>query len=402
MLPIRTFDDREELVLKFLVAAQASSVRSALQVLFIHGSDLSAGDRAIGMYLAEVLGNQNVRRRRQVAHVRAKLHFVSAVRYFLSEVPGAALDDLAELVHKTQGMSAEERQAAVGAKTRDLSERHAAIFEKTAPLLFEALIPAAEAFASWISSAAADLRKRQLAMTGLSTSDYDAMITALRAIDVLGQPSLVAQLADSCAAVTIGSADVRRARHQATMALYRLPAWLKDLKSGSDVALPLFVASFVNANHIGRRCAFAGARQGDPSSPEFDVAIPDLKTAFEMKLFQAPFSVTETKIAAISKELTAQLQSYIDAGFERVFLVTNLRPRFTQSLLTQVRRRRPAVAEHVKPISGPSELIRVLRGVGDELDGARMDEFVRRIEAVGQRRASDDLPAETNTPQGDQ
>lgn len=221
------------------------------------------------------------------------------------------------------------------------------------------------------------IRKRVLAATGMSEDEYCDVLYCLQRIRALVGPVVrVAYSGDgfipevAFAGGGISATDADGDAHE--LEIFRVVPRLEELKRGEDSALPLFIAAYLNQHApLPEKQAFACARYGELNTPEYDVVVPRLESAFEVKLYSAPATQNDEKLESKAAELAKQLESYVHgAKAKRVYYVTNLTREHAQRVLQRARSIARNVPEEtpIWPIAGLEELLVVLRSLVMEFE----------------------------------
>ncbi|MCC7540351.1 MAG: hypothetical protein IT379_29310 [Deltaproteobacteria bacterium] len=327
MKPPSDYDQRAATLEPFVIAAKSPGLSSACELLLVHGDDLAWGAREFGLFVVDA-DVEDMDDTIEVDRARGELGFIELLRRALPFLRSAIAD-----VAKRAGSAATEaeRQAAIGAfAAQQISSKKSSEFDRLIPDLMRLLPSLSGWLASASASAALDLRNRQLEASGLDEEDYGEMVAALERLSGAALPiyRVSVPAAGGSAELSIAGATGFGATMLADDSEYvevlRLAPWLAVLKSGEEVALPLFLAHYINSHYPGAAAAFPGARWGGKSGPEIDVAIPHLAVGLEVKLLHAPASIGQQQIDAQVPALVRQLKQYRDLGCVRAFVITNL------------------------------------------------------------------------------
>jgi hypothetical protein len=158
---------------------------------------------------------------------------------------------------------------------------------------------------------------------------------------------------------------------------------LAGLKSkDGDHALSIFIASYINKHHAGPRRAFACAKYGESSDPEFDVVIPSLEIGFEVKLYQAPFAQKEE--TGLAKKLESQVSGYRAIGCNELYYVSNLSKGAAESIVSRLSRDFPVTPIASGVTEGTDELLSLL------------DDIVRRLGELRDKKFELELQGRVN------
>lgn len=274
----KTFNQEEPVLEQFVIAADTRTLDSACDLLFIHAHDLTWGEQGLGLFLVHVDTDENFDEVIEVAEARSKLSFSSVVGPVLRPFEARFIKILAEVGPQIEKQTdAKEREKIIGSAiaAEFANETTRAELNKIAPEVFglDQWISFADAIASSLLRDAISLRQRQLASTGKSEEDYQAMLYALQRLDLCDRIAHVAYPNDSLN-LEISMAAQGEFRATATLDDSNVVEWLRlksdlaSLKRGQEKALPLFIAAYVNSHYPGSRQAFACAQYGEQSEPD--------------------------------------------------------------------------------------------------------------------------------------
>ena len=397
----KSFSKEESLLNPFVIAAGTSTLLSACELLFIHGSDLTWGADGFGLFLVDVETDDHFDEVIQVAEARSKLNFSSAVVPILRKLQPHAIrmaaDVARELADETRP---QEKEKIIGRAIASefASEKTRSELDQMAPDAFglDQWMTLADAIASSLLSNAVLLRQRQLASTGKSEDGYQRMLYALQRLDVLDRIARVAYPQDTLnLEISVASQGDFRATAAVdgsnTVEWLRLKSDFASLKRGQDKALPLFIAAYINGHHTGSREAFASAQYGGPNSAEIDVVIPALALGFEVKLYQGPFAQTENKLVTLANQLKKQLSSYAKAGCKQLYYVCNLSQEMAGHVLKMAQEAAKVEIEVAAIGEGMGSLLPILDAIGQQLglvQQARFEQMVQRQVAPTPRKRS--------------
>lgn len=396
------FDQNDSALEPFVIAASSPSLDAACDVLFIHGNDLTWGDIGFGLFLVQANTDENFDEVTEVADARSKLSFASIVEPLLRPLEPRLVKIVADVTSQLQEPAANERDAIIGkALIGELAnETTRTELNRLASEVFgvDQWMSFANAIASGLLRSAISLRKRQLSSTGKCEDDYDGMLYALQRLNLCDRMARVAY-ADDSLNLEIAVAPHGEFRAIGTIENSNVIEWLRvkediaGLKRGQDRALPLFIARFINRHYAGPRQAFPCALYGEKNEPEIDVAIPALELAFEVKLYQSPFSQTNNKLSNVARDLANQLPSYVKAGCKRIVYLCNLPQEAAETVGKMAFDLMSEKVEIISVGEGVGHLISLLEEIGRELQNVRQDVFAARVQrqasAAGQRTKAD-------------
>lgn len=324
--------ETSEAVLPFVEAAHTITFQAACDFLFLNAEDLLLQGKSSGIYLVAASTDMSLAETAELASARAGL---AGRELFRTVLPGL-VEKLVDLKSESQGdypddITEEDRATLQGVRmAREMTSGTGEGFADA----FEQIMRSPSIVSNWLGSSLIQFADRllctQLAATGWSTSRYRAMLQALARLDGLCTPRFrVAAPREGFHPELAFAGDegfqamkVEDAANSITM-MHMSPA-VSDLKLGQDKALSMFIAEYINASTMGERSAYACARHGDKASPEFDVVVPALKLAFEVKLFRGVGSLMPNKLSRRPQELRSQIEQYFDAGYRQVYFVTNV------------------------------------------------------------------------------
>lgn len=393
-----TFSDREDDLEAFVAAAKTEDLAAACKLLFINGLDLEWTNYTPGQYLVEIAADPDFedefRQAEQLTKARADLalrrlmqRFAPALVQILSGLPPDD-DDGARRTHMIDGI----------VKTAE----DAKLEQRFLPFMIAELAALSDLLAEWLLEACASTRKRVVGAAGMTDDEYGHFIYCLLRIKELVGPVIrLAFPADgsipeiSFASAGLVTTDVEEDAHEVN--IYEVNQRLQRHKRGEDAALPLFIAKYLNSHApMPDRQAYPGARYGDPSTPEYDVVVPELKIAFEVKLYCSAATQTDDKLEQKPEKLAKQLEAYaLRAGAKVIYYVTNLSREQATRVLQEARmvaKNLPKTTEII-PVCGVVELLALLRTVTMNLEQA----MGRRLERA---MPPEVMPKSPPTPEG--
>jgi hypothetical protein len=386
----KKFNQQEFVVEPFVIAADTNTLDSACDLLFINGSDLTWGEQGFGLFLVDVSTDENFEEVTEVVEARSKLSFSSILDPVLRKLEPRFVEILANVapeLEKQTDFSEREKVIGRAVATEFTDKKTRAEFDKLAPEVFglNQWMSLADLVASSLLRGAISLRARQMASTGKSEDDYANMLYGLERFDLCDPMVRIAYPPDSLnlemAVATQGEFRATAIMEGANMVEWlRLKPDLASLKLGQETALPLFIAAYINKHYPGPQQAFACARYGQENEAELDVVIPALDLGFEIKLYQAPFSMTNNKLANPVSDLRQQLPSYVKAGCARLCYVCNLTQETAESV-ARMAQDGSDVAVAVVPIGGGiGELLPVLDEIVQQLEFVRQGVFEQKVQ----------------------
>ena len=371
-------DPHEILLTPFVESAKTQSLRSACDLLFIHGRDLAWTDPKLGLYLAAVNIGENFEEMAEVADARLSLAFIELMSrclpHFMSSVAKSVADSTS---HLEEPIDEAQKRLLLADLAQQFAGKEQWQFDDLVPRLLAEWSRFAGGITSWLARGATHLRQRQRAVIGMTDEDYDGMLYALESFDLCeniiriaypnrGFHSELSLTSGNEFALTGVDDDAQ------CIELFRLNPDLTLLKAkGQDNALSIFVASYINKHHAGPPRAFACVQYGQSNDPEFDVLIPSLEVGFEIKLYQAPFAQKDE--APIVKRLDCQIPQYKDIGCKEHYYVSNLQKSAAESVVSKL-----SCDLKTTPIAGG------VTGGMDELIPL-LDDLVRRLDATRDR-----------------
>jgi len=386
----KNFIEDESLLEPFVIAAGTNSLDSACDLLFIHGSDLTWGKQHFGLFLVNVNTDENFDEVIEVVEARSKLIFGSMASAMLRKFEPRLIEVLANVAPQLEKqMDPAARQGIIGSAiaTEFTNEETKSEFAQMAGELFgvDRWISFADSIASSLLRDAISLRQRQLASTGMTEDDYDRMSYTLQRLALCerivriayGSNSLDLELSVACQGEFRATGILDGAN---VVEWLRLKSSLASLKIGQERALPMFIAAYVNRHFAGPRQAFACAKYGEQSEPDLDVVIPTLAIGFEIKLYQAPFAITNNKVVTLASELRQQLPAYVQVGCERVCYVSNLTQEMAELVLATAQQGVNNPVQVIAVGEGSGNLISLLDEVGQQLEARRQEIFEERVQ----------------------
>jgi len=374
------YSPHEDLLTSFVEAAKTQRLRSACDLLFINGKDLAWTDPKLGLFLAAVEIGENFEEIAEVADARLALTFIDLMsRYlpqFMSSVAEAVADTSSRL---SEPVTEEQKRLFMADLAQHFAGKEQWQFDDLIPRVLAEWSRFAGGVTSWLARGATHLRQRQRAITGMTDEDYDGMLYALESFGLCENVARVAypyrgfhselSLTSGTEFTLTGvSEDAQR------IEVFRLNPQLAQLKSkDGDHALSIFIASYINKHHAGPRRAFACAKYGESSDPEFDVLIPSLEIGFEVKLYQTPFAQKEEM--GLAKKLESQVSAYSDIGCKEHYYVSNLSKSAAESIVSRLSRDFPVTPIASGVTEGTDELLSLLDDIVRRLDELRDKNF---------------------------
>jgi hypothetical protein len=386
----KNFIEDESVLDPFVIAAGTNHLDSACDLLFIHGSDLTWGQQHFGFFLVSVSTDENFDEVIEVVEARSKLIFGSVAHAMLRRLEPRLIEMLANVapeLEKETDAAAREKILGSAIATEFTSDKTKSEFDKMAPEVFgvDQWMSFADSIAGSLLRDAISLRQRQIASTGKTEEDYDGMLYSLQRLALCDRIVRIAYPSNS---LNLELSVASQGEFNATEILdganvvewLRLKSGLASLKIGQEKALPLFIAAYINRHFPGPRQAFACAKYGEQNQPDLDVVIPALAIGFEVKLYQAPFAITNNKVVTLANELKQQLPSYARAGCERVCYVSNLSQEMAESVLKTAQEGMSSKVPVVALGAGIGSLISLLDEIGQELEARRQQIFEQKVQ----------------------
>jgi hypothetical protein len=386
----KKFNRQESAVEQFVVAAATDTLDSACDLLFINGSDLTWGEQGFGLFLVDVDTDEQFEEVTQVVQARSTLSFSSILDPVLRKLEPLFVEMLRNVSPELEKQSdPAEREKTIGrAIGAELTtEKTRSEFDKLAPEVFglDQWMSLADLVASSLLRGAMSLRARQLATTGKSEEDYDNMLYALERLDMCDSIARIAYPPDSLnlemSVASHGGFRATNILEGANMVEWlRLKPNLSSLKLGQEIALPLFIAGYINGHYPGPHQAFACAKYGQENEPELDVVVPALHLGFEIKLYQAPFAMTNNKLVNPANELKDHLPSYFGAGCRQVCYVCNLSQEMAESIVRMSHQGSDGAVQVIPIGEGMRNLLPFLDGIVQELDVVRQKVLGQKVQ----------------------
>lgn len=371
----RKSKNKDQAMFGLVLAAGTPSLVNACRLLFIHGNDLTWGHSSLGLFLASVSTGRGFDEALEVTNAAAEL---AATRLLGAALPlfGPAFSEIDRLERQLEGRPATEKAAEI-ARTfaGHLASANLGETEKVIGHLVDRIGPLVGGLGSLVARSAVELRKRHLAITGMSPEEYSAMLYALARIGGVCDPVLRVAVAKNgffteLAMAAAGFSAMNVSEGANLIEVFQVRQQVAQLKRGNDDALAHFISSYLNHHFPGERIAYACSLYGSEGKRdvELDVAIPDLDLGMEIKLYQSPFAVNEHKIETVSAEMVRQLPGYLELGCKRVLFVTNLPEARAQEALDVARQKESRlVGADIRVVGdGVFSLLPVLAEIGDQ------------------------------------
>lgn len=377
-----TYSEDEGDLEAFVIAAKTEDLVAACKLLFIHGGDLEWTNYTRGQYLVDIAPgegfDEEFREAVQMTNARAELalqrlvqRFVPTLMEIVAQLPA---DEGARRMHMIDGMV--KRVEAAKLEHRFL------------PLMLAELPALSELLAQWLLSASTATGKRVIGAAGMADEEYAHFLYCLQRIKVLMGPVVrLAYPAEgsmpeiSFASEGLVTTGIDDDAHE--VSIYQVIPRLERHKQGEDAALPLFIAHYLNRHApLPEKQAYASARYGDVSTPEYDVLVPNLEIGFEVKLYSSAATQTDDKLEQKLSRLAKQLEGYaVRAGAKVIYFVTNLSKEQANQLLQAALALATNLPEttRVIPVSGIDELLAVLRTTIMDLEQALERRFVQAL-----------------------
>lgn len=385
----KKFSDQEDILTPFIIAANTSDLNSACELLFIHGSDLTWGEKENGLFLVYIDTDERFDEVVQVIEARSKIDFAPLIYSFFQKLQPSIIDTVADLSPDLDKQESEEdkEKAKSSAMYEFLKKNEVFQLDKSFSKFFgiEQWLLFSNMFTSSLVRQAVEIRQRQLAATGMSENQYNGVLYALESFGLSEQIVRIAYPTDGFDFETSITSSgnfkatnvLENAKH---IEISRLKSDLAKLKRGQDNALAIFIAAFIN-KHCGSQQAFSCAYYGEQNEAELDVVVPILKIGFEVKLYQAPFAQTNNKLIAPAADLRKQIPSYFKNGCEQVYYITNLSEENGNHIL-QMLKSDANIGENIELITGGiRELVPVLEEIIDEIRKVESENFSLRIQS---------------------
>ena len=369
-----------------VVAADSPELRPACNVLMLHDRDLRWHGDNDAHYLVRWDEGPGFAAAREATASRAGLGIAAFRRRHDGAFRDAMAQAIARFVDGARGGEDALRETVAATFGADRAE--AAIRGWVARTIDN--VPHGNDFVAALLLLACDeLGAKQRACSGLSEAQYRATVdAALRSGGTLEPVARVAYapgaIHPEVAFASPGGAFATVAPPgSTTVSLFRLSEALSALKRGEDRLLPAFIAAYLNGRGTLTEPARACARTGGPDDAEFDLVVPALKLAMEVKVYQSPAATTDEKARSAGGDLRPQLRRYFEAGFEQVFFVTNLPDHLAEVALD-------AAAPDAgwpggrQPVAfgGLEELLGLLDDIEEAIDARSLKTHVARLQAA--------------------
>ena len=379
------------LMSRFVEHAKHQVGAAALSILSINGADL------LWWHVGPCLFAGHVRDGIFSAIDADKHRAELAGKQFLRRLLMVMEPMLARMMEEAEGIamppgtneSDRHRLAGILAASRPNEER-----SRSMESLLPEFIPRAPVLASYLASLLAleaiEGRLRQEEQSGLRGEEYDAMLEALAKLGLIESLVRVSARGDgtSCE-LTFAASDgyatiVREGCHW--IEARRLVPWLAEMKRhDNEMALPCFIAEYLNQWSLQPNAAFACARYGDSSGGDIDVAIPTLDLGIEVKLSRRPTNAHDGKIGNLAKDLCAQLPRYFEVGCREVVVLSNLPQAMLAEVPSSLGTMSPQFSVEAVRFVSTHELTAFLEELVARLDEHRSKQLGRHLEARAQR-----------------
>jgi len=331
----------------FVLAARTPEVRDALRLLFLAGGAVSTAGSRSDCWLVQWHADEAPGAVVPMSQSRADLAWRELGRSVLKPLGKHAVRAVVENREQWAKNGAGSDDAAASVVASLVSDRKAGLNELLVPMLVSRSGVLMGGIAGLIVDFAQRHRARHMASLGVSTDEYDVMVSCARQVGGICSPVArvswreggAAELAINTSEADSWTSDV--ADDTATIELLRVRPSLAELKSADrDVALPAFMAAYLGAMTVqfDPVDVFAAAEfDGHPG--EIDVYVPMLRLGYEVKLYHAPAAESPSTLGGKSGELVQQARHYANLGCQKMVVVTNLDQHNTELLDQAVRER---------------------------------------------------------------
>jgi hypothetical protein len=386
------------------VAARTPHLTAACDLLFVSPLDLIWEEKGFGLFVVDAPFEEDAAEQLLLAEGFGDFEFKRQLNAQWPQFREILVQILAAVVKESKAGPPTERLASLfGAALHAGNDQEQGWVEKLLPSIAN-IVPL---IVSWggarLALAALSHRKRQVSATGLSPNRYAAMVRALRELRLVHPLIRVARPSSSpFPELSLGSANGVWASVPGvgaqTIDVLRISHIVTTNRLGTDRALAMFIAEFIENDVIGGQAAYACARYGELSDPEFDVVVPEAKVGFEVKLVQAASAKTMENLTKLGQQLKKQLPNYFDAGCEEVYFVTNIEPPLARALMKGVRADPRLADKKIKLIAGEMHQLRdELESIAHRINDTRGGSLMKEVEAIAKPAATPAAEAAPNT-----
>lgn len=324
--------DANEAMFEGLVAAVATpSLHPALKLLLINGRDLTWEGPEGARFLVRSHESANFNEWLRFSKGKATLSAMAMLRSCFREALQVYGGFWKETVRTAGSATQEEVPGVIESVLDKFSKRQEALTNEGIRLLFEDFQDLADGVMARLAESILEFQSRTHAQSGHSPEDHSRMLGALLKVGGLCEQVFSIHLPKgsmraSMAVGRVPSPAGEAASDSASLELFRLTPDFAAVKGAEDLALGCFISAYFNMRlfYLDPHVAHASARYAEHPNNEFDVVIPRLSVAMEVKVYQSPATVTRHHLESKLEELLKQLNVYLEAGFKEVLLVTNL------------------------------------------------------------------------------
>lgn len=373
----------------FVVAARTPHLAAACDLLFVSPLDLIWEEKGFGLFVVDAPFEDGAAEQLLLAEGFGDFEFKRQLNAQWPQFREILVHVLAAVVKESKAGPPTERLASlIGAALHESNDKGQGWVEKLLPSIAN-IVPLV---VSWggarLALAALAHRKRQVSVTGLSPARYAAMVKALRELRLVHPMIRIARPPSSpFPELSLSSANGLAASVPGvgaqTIEVLRLSPAITTNRLGTDRALSMFIAEFINNEVFGSQAAYASARYGELCDPEFDVVVPEARVGFEVKLVQASSAKTLENLTKQGQELKKQLPNYFDAGCDEVYFVTNVEMSLAREMMKIVRTEPRLAEKKIKVIAGDMQQLKdELQAIAERLKEARGESLMKEIEAL--------------------